>query len=169
MIAMRQIVKVVVVLVLVALVATPLMAQEKGKKRGKRPPKQDGTEAQLMTKLKQLDLTTEQKDKIKTILASYKPKLEKVAGTLKVTPEQRSAAAEARKAAQAEGKKGKDLQKAVSEALNLSDDQKASREEQQKLNRQLHKEITEVLTAEQREKFDLKKHDAAPKKKQQQK
>ncbi|MHB8973508.1 MAG: hypothetical protein ACYC3X_28050 [Pirellulaceae bacterium] len=161
---MRPSLKVVVVLVLVALVAAPLAAQEKGKKGGKRSPKQDGPQAQLMKKLETLDLTTEQKDKIKTILASYKPKLEDLAGAIKLTPEQREAASKARQAAQADGKKGKDLQKAVREALKLSDDQIAAREKQGDLNRQLHKEISEVLIAEQLEKFNLKKDGTAPKK-----
>ena len=103
---MRQILKAVVVLVLVALIAAPLAAQEKGKKGRKRVPTQpSGPVAQIMKKLEPLDLTTEQKDKIKTILATYKPKMEKIAGTLKVTPEQRRAAAEARGLARRKARK----------------------------------------------------------------
>jgi Spy/CpxP family protein refolding chaperone len=166
MYAMRQIVKAVVVLVLVALIAAPLAAQEKGKKGRKRAPAQPGGPvAQIMKKLEPLDLTTEQKEKIKTILASYKPKLEKIAGTLKVTPEQRRAAAEARRAGQAEGKKDKELRKVASDAMKLSEDQIAAREKQRDLNRQLNKEIAEVLTAEQREKFGVKNPNAGAKKK----
>lgn len=163
---MRQIVKAVVVLILVALIAAPVAAQEKGKKGRKRAPTQPGGPvAQIMKKLEPLDLTTEQKEKIKTILASYKPKMEKIAGTLKVTPEQRRAAAEARRAGQAEGKKDKELRKAVSDAMKLSEDQIAAREKQRDLNRQLNKEIAEVLTAEQREQFGVKSPNAGAKKK----
>ena len=83
---------------------------------------------------------------------------------MKVTPEQRRAAAKAPRAGQAEGKKDKELRKAVSDAMKLSEDQVAAREKQRDLNQQLHKEIAEVLTAEQREKFGVKNPNAGEKK-----
>jgi hypothetical protein len=149
---------------LIALIAAPLAAQEEGKKKGRRTPAAGGGEAQILKSLEQIDLSAEQKEQVKTILATYKPKLEEVAAAIKITPEQRRAAAEARKAATAEGKKGKQLQEAIQAAMKLSDDQIAARKKQQEVMQALRQEITKVLTAEQQEKFRGKK-DAELKKK----
>ena len=150
---MRQIARVVVLLALVALIAAPLAAQERKRKGKRQRDGRRGAAAQLHKKLAQLDLTAEQKDKIKKIVGEFQPKLKEVTGLVKLTPEQRKAGTEARKKAMEEGKKGKEVREAVTAAMKLSDQQIAAQKKQQELMRDLNKAIMEVLTPEQMKKF----------------
>src|SRR5439155_26767252 len=72
-----------------------------------------------------------------------------------VTPEREKAARDARKAAAAEGKKGKELNKAYSDALNLTKEEHKQLGEIQRERGKLVKEINEkkmaLLTGEQKE------------------
>jgi hypothetical protein len=144
---------------LVALVGVAFAqdAKKKDKKGGKRA---DPTTA-IKAKLETLDLGPDQKEKIEKIFADQGAKVkaaaEKVAASL--TDEQRKARAEAQKAAKSAGKKGKEAQDEVTAAMKLTDEQKKAYDEatkaQQEANQALNKAISEVLTAEQREKAGL--------------
>jgi Spy/CpxP family protein refolding chaperone len=151
-------------LVVAVAVALPLLAAEK-KKAAKKAPKCPAA-AYCEMLLKGITVTDDQKAKLGEFQKEFGPQLaavDKKRGTI-LTPEQAKAGAEARKAALAEGKKGKDLEKAVADAIKPNDEQKAKlaevRKERGALEKALREKITSVLTAEQKE--QLKK--AAPKK-----
>jgi hypothetical protein len=73
-----------------------------------------------------------------------------------LTPEQRTAQREARAKAQADGKKGKEMQAAIAEAMKLTDEQKESRAKLRKLQADVRKQVIAVLSPEQIEKAGLK-------------
>jgi Spy/CpxP family protein refolding chaperone len=164
---MSRLAQVFCVCALAVLVAVPASAQEKKKERRKRADRPAAAaDAQMLNRLKEIGLTTEQLDKVKSIQAEYKAKLTDVGSDVKITPEQRQAATKARIEAQAQGKEGKELQEAATKAMNLSEEQVKAREKLQELRRKMDKEIAEVLTPEQREKLkELRKAAAAEGKK----
>ena len=151
------------VLALALVIATPVLAQKKAAKKA--PPKSPAAQ-QIERTTKGMTISDDQKAKFDAIKKECGPMLmelmKKRAGIL--TPEQNKAYAEARKAAEAEGKKGKELQAAAEAAWKLTDEQKAKmaevNKETAKAYKELQKEIMDVLTPEQKE--QLKK--AQPKK-----
>ncbi len=146
---MKRLSRIVVLLLLVALMAAPVAAQDREKKKRKHGQKQRGVAMAMMKKLEKANLTPEQKEKIKKIVATYQPKLKGIGADFKPSSEQREAMKAAREKAVADGKKGKELREAVSAALNLTDAQKEARKKQQTLMREMQKEISAVLTPEQ--------------------
>lgn len=163
---MRRLAQILVVCALAVLVAVPVSAQEKKKERRKRSERPAVAEAEMLKRLKEIGLTTEQMDKVKEIQAKFKAQMTEVGSDVKITAEQRQAATKARIEAQAQGKEGKELQEAATKAMNLSEEQIKAREKMQELRRSMDKEIAEVLTAEQREKLkELRKAAAAEGKK----
>ena len=127
---MRSAVKFLVVFALLGIMAAPLAAQEatkKKRKQGQQPP----AIATLMKKVKEANLSEDQLKQIRQIAGEYAGKLREVQQkqTALVGPEGRKKMAAARKAAAAEGKKGKALQEAVDAALQLSEAQQKERAE----------------------------------------
>ncbi|MCO6459116.1 MAG: hypothetical protein J5I93_27725 [Pirellulaceae bacterium] len=169
---MKSLLKSVIVLALVAAVAIPVAAQEAVKEKKKKP--QAGRAVQavgaMMKKLEAVDLTAEQKEKIKSIAAEYAPKFKEAQGAVAaiVGPEQRKAMAEARKKAQDEGKKGKELQEAVAAAVKLDGAKAEELQKAQAATRELNAGFTaairEVLTDEQIAKAGLAVKKAGAKK-----
>lgn len=147
---------------LVCLVAALLMtatanAQEKPKQRAAGAKR--AANAQVFQLPKTITLTEEQQAKLKALQEEYSAKW---AAALKkqneiLTPEQRTARAEANKANREAKKSGKEAQEAVMAALKLTDEQKAKWEAAQKEVAELRKEIEqkkrELLTPEQKEKL----------------
>ena len=134
----------VVALLLVAAVASPLMAapNKDKKKKGK------AAKCPSSKIVKGVKLTDEQKEKIKKITAEHKGALK---GTkVGFTAEQRKARAEAIKKAKAEGKKGKDLKAAADAAAKLTDEQKAAAKKAASSAKEYRVAILAVLTAEQK-------------------
>ena len=76
---MKQVLKTLVVLALVAIVVAPLSAQEEKKKR-QRGKRQTGAVAQTMNKLKAVELTAEQKEKLAALGKEYGPKFTYIKG-----------------------------------------------------------------------------------------
>ncbi len=163
--------KLIVGVALVAVsLSSQLVAQEGKKKQAKR-----GQQIQSITQLKKslgkIDLSEEQKKKVEEIVAKHKEGLAAIAkkrqGIINAEVSKKMAAA--RKAAQAEGKKGKDLQTAVLAASGLSeeDQQKiaAINQEAQKAAQAMKQEVAKVLTEEQQAKAGLQAKKAAGKKK----
>jgi Spy/CpxP family protein refolding chaperone len=154
---MKTMTRLFLVLGLVALVGVVFAQETKKDKKGKRA---DPTAA-LKTKLESLDLSAEQKEKIDKIFADQGAKVkaaaEKVAASL--TAEQRKARNEAQQAAKAAGKKGKEANDEAMAAMKLTEEQKKAFDEATAAQREavqgLNKAISEVLTAEQREKANL--------------
>ncbi len=126
---------------------------------------------QIDRTLKPVTLTEEQKSKLEALKKEYEPKLkEAYAKENALSPEQKKAGEEARKAAQAAGKKGQDLKDAVAAAQKETDDQKKQRKDGNKLRLAVEKElrgkIMDLLTPEQKAQLDAakgKKSDAPAK------
>jgi hypothetical protein len=143
------------VLVMALVIASPILAVEKKKAAKKAPACPAAQAVERMTK--GMTISDEQKAKFDPIKKEFGPKLvalqKKRAAILK--PEQQKAYNDARKAAEAEGKKGKELQAAAVAAMNLTDEQKPKLAEVDKETAQaykeLQKEIMDVLTPEQKE------------------
>ena len=140
--------------------SSQVMAQEGKKKQSKRGQRIQAI-TQLKGKLAEIDLTEEQSKKVEEIIAKHKEALTATAAKrrLLVNADANKKMAEARKAAQAEGKKGKDLQAAVMAASGLSEeDQKklaAISQETQKVAAVMKQEVAKILSEEQREKTGL--------------
>lgn len=117
--------------------------------------------AAMAKKLETLDLTAEQKAKIKAANDEHGPKLK--AATEKVnkalTPEQMKARREAQAAAKAAGQKGKAAAEAINAALKLTPEQQKAYDDATKemaaAQAAYNKAIADVLTAEQKEKAKI--------------
>jgi hypothetical protein len=110
----------------------------------------------------QIKLSEEQEKKIAALKKEYGPKFDEIQKKSNkiMTPERQKAASEAAQKAIKEGKKGKEVQEAVEEALNLSKEEKAQLNEinqaSLKLFTEAQKKKDEVLTDEQREQLKPK-------------
>lgn len=138
----------------------PAIAQDAEKKKGKnKGKKQRGASASVMALIKGVKLTDEQKPKVEALAKEWGPKL--AAANKKkqeiLTDEQKKAQQDARKKAAADGKKGRDLQKAVSASYTLSAEQKtkytAATKETNELRTAILKKVSELLTDEQKAKI----------------
>jgi hypothetical protein len=144
----------VLVLALALVIASPVLAAEK-KKTAKAPKCPAQAAIERMTK--DMTISPEQKTKFEAIQKEFGPKL--MEGMKKrnevIKPEQQAKYSEARKTAEAAGKKGKELKDAVEAAMGLDADQKAKLAEIEKENRKLYSELQkaamEVLTPEQKD------------------
>lgn len=150
-------------------------AVKKGKKgKGK---KERSPSAAVMQLIKGVELTAEQKPKVEALAKEWGPKLQ---ATFKkrtdlLTAEQKKAQNDARKAGVKDGKKGKDLQKLVTAAVSLTEEQKTKMATASKAHNELRtsvlKKISELLTDEQKAKIPAlnKKAKGAGKKKKKKK
>ncbi len=159
---MKKFVRLAVALALAAVIALPVLAQEKEKKVRKNA--KGGAPAAIAAvekKLEGLDLTAEQKTKIKDLATEYAGKMTEPQKTVNsvMTNEVRKAKKDAADKAKAEGKKGKEAKAAVDAAGNLTADAKSKLEAAQKelatLAAGFQKAVGEVLTAEQKTKAGL--------------
>jgi Spy/CpxP family protein refolding chaperone len=155
----------IVASVAVALVLTAsLLAQEPGKDKAKtgKPPRLGQallTMERMRAALDQLDLSDEQKEKLKEIREKAGPRMkevwEKTRGIL--SEDQTRTAGEALKEARDAGKKGPAVIASLLSALKLDGEQKEKllklEQESLAIQRELVKEIMGVLSPEQREKF----------------
>jgi len=160
------------VTVVALLIAIPAMAQEKPKRK---PVKLSPTSQAMMRMmklgetLKQLDLTDEQKQKLKEIREEAGPKMKEILDKVNeiLTEEQSTAAKEAAKKAMEAGEKGRDFFLAVQTSIQLTDEQQEKMDkvapEIQAVQRKMMKAITGMLTPEQKEK--MKQMRSAKKKK----
>lgn len=109
---------------------------------------------------KHLEASAEQQAKIDTLVAKYLPQLreleEKADGVF--TEEQRQARDAARKAAHADGLRGKEANERVEAAVKLSKEQAAKRAEveqaKKKLEEEIRAEVIGLLTPEQKSALD---------------
>jgi Spy/CpxP family protein refolding chaperone len=136
-------VRVLLILAVALLIARPLFAQDQPgpKPRGDRAGRGGFLGERLM---KELNLTDEQKAKIKDIRAKYG--MDSV-----LTDEQKKARTDAIDAAKKDGKKDRELMRAGFEAVKLTDDQKAKVRENGKT---MMDEVKKVLTDEQKTKLE---------------
>ena len=166
-------VRCVLMLALVLAISTPLMAQEKARRKGqkRRPAAREGVGVVQKQLLEGLELSAEQKEKVKELNKEFGPKLKELKAKMEgiVTEEQKKAQREAMKAAKEAGKKGKELRAAVEAAVQLTDEQKAKMAEVRKAMGPLQREIREkfmaLLTPEQQEVVKEKMKKARPERK----
>ena len=119
--------------------------------------------SQVFALPKEITLTAEQQTKLDAIKAAEGPKVAELTTKLDslLTAEQKTARKEAAAKAKADGKKGKDAQAAIDEALKLTDEQKKQRAEVQpelaKLQQSIKEQIHGLLTDEQKTHYKLPK------------
>lgn len=156
---MKYVARTVFLLVLGLLLALPLSAEAKGKK--KKAARQPDFAAQILKRLSKASLTTEQITKVKEICARQATPLAAARQKAALTPIQRKARAEATKKAKAQGLKGNALKKSVATAVSLTPEQNAGVKQLQDIQRDVMKEATSLLTTEQKARLGIK---AKPKK-----
>ena len=143
-------------------IAMPLAAQE----RPKRQPNRMSPMVQAMMRLikmgetiEKLDLTADQKEKLKELRAETGPKMKAIFEKLEeIVPEQqRTAAKEAAKAAKEAGKEGRAVFMAGQRAAKLTDEQQAEVDklapEVLAAQREIMKRVMAMLTPEQKKKL----------------
>ena len=176
---MNRVISSLFVLSLVALIASPIFAEDKAAKKAERAAQKKAAQKQggkgnvlagpLAKQLEKANLTDEQKKQIEEIKAKYADKVaEAQKGVASVlTREQRQARQAAMAKAREEGKKGEELKAAVDAALSLSDEQKKSLAEAETKMKALQTEIRQsvlaVLTEEQKQTLGLNKGKKAKK------
>ncbi len=160
-------VRIALCVVVAILLAAPLLAQDQAKEKAKsgKPPRLGQsllTMERVRSALDQLDLSEEQKEKLKAIREKAGPRMKEVWDKARetLTEEQAGAAGESLKQARDAGKKGAAVIEALLSALKLTDEQKEKllKVEQESLaaHKEVIKDIVGVLSPEQREKFQAK-------------
>ncbi|MBI2480672.1 MAG: hypothetical protein HYV60_19215, partial [Planctomycetia bacterium] len=117
--------------------------QEKKKKKGA---KGGNPLAAVVKKVKDAGADDATIEKVEALAKEYGPK---VAEASKGLGDAQKQMADARKAASADGKKGKDLQAAVDAAVTLTDEQKAALAKSQELRKAFNAAVAALLTPEQ--------------------
>lgn len=139
---MKNVLKTMTLLALAAVIALPLSAQEKKKKKGD---KGRNPLAATVAKVKEAGADEATLEKVEALAKEYGPKVAEANKGLGDALKQR---ADARKAAAAEGKKGKDAQAAV-DAVKLTDEQKAALAQSEELQKKFKAAVAALLTPEQ--------------------
>jgi Spy/CpxP family protein refolding chaperone len=165
-------IRVVLAVVGVLLVARAVVAAEGEKKADKLHPL-----AQAMMRVErfhnaveQLDLTADQKDKLKAIHEEFAPKMKELMEKAHAvfTDDQKKALKEARDAAKAAGKKGRAVFEACQAAVKPTDEQKeklaAFAPEVVALHKEAREKVMNILTAEQQSTLKEKLRPAGKKK-----
>jgi len=146
--------KCLVALAVFACIALALRADAQNE--GKKGKKNADPTAAMAKKLEGAELTADQKAKYEVIAKEHGPKLKAALDKVNslLTPEQIKARNEAMKASKAAGKKGKEAQDAVDEALKLTDAQKKAKADADKELREVqtafNKAVAEILTDAQK-------------------
>lgn len=168
---MKRVVTTLAMMVVIALVAAPAITAEADKKKKKKKNRSRATRVvpRLDRQLSALELSDEQKAKLKELRASLAPKLVAARKKGKLSKTQREARSQAQKKAKSEGKKGKAIRAAVAAAAELTDDQKAAQAEIRKLQGEYRRGVMGMLTADQIAKAGIKQPKKRKKKKKKKK
>jgi Spy/CpxP family protein refolding chaperone len=154
---MKRVVSSLCALSLVALIASPLVAQEAKAKKKAQQGGRGNVLGQLAGQLEKANLTDDQKKQIEEIKTKYAGKFAEAQKGVNavLTREQRQARQAAVAKAREEGKKGEELKAAGDAALTLSDEQKKSLAEAEAKMKAVQTEIRAavlaVLTEEQKQ------------------
>ncbi len=144
---------------LAAFLLSPAMAEDAKAKRAKPNARKEQPAVQLP---KEVTLTDEQKTKVAELEKEYAPKMKELREKLDkvMTEEQKKARLDVMKEAREkgkEGRKGKELQQAIKDAMKLTEEQQKSYDETDKKIVALRQEILEkvkpLLTDEQKAKL----------------
>lgn len=150
-------------LVLALVVAAPLFAADKERK--KKPRKKPDPAARVLKRLEKAELTDEQIAKVKELAAKVAKETAECRKKAAPTPEQQKARKEAMEKAKAEGKEGRELFAAARDAVKLSPYQEAAMKEVRKAQDAMMKEIMGMLTDEQKAKVGKRSGPKKPRKK----
>ncbi|GEM_PF-1334029 len=155
---MKRVVTTLAMMVVIALIAAPAITAEADKKKKKKKNRSRATRVvpRLDRQLAALELSDEQKAKLKELRASLAPKLAAARKKGKLSKTQREARSQAQKKAKSEGKKGKEVRAAVAAAAKLTDEQKVAQAEIRKLQGEYRRGVMGMLTKEQIAKAGLK-------------
>jgi Spy/CpxP family protein refolding chaperone len=155
-----KLVRIVLVMAVALAAAATVMAQEKEKKGRLNPVSRVMLSMErFRTAVESLDLTEDQKEKLKKIHEENGPKLKEILGKVHetLTEEQKKSLEDAMKTAKEAGKKGPEFFRSVEGAVKLTDEQKEKLEkvapELGELAKETRKKVEEVLTPEQRQKL----------------
>lgn len=140
---MKNVLKTMMLLALAVVIAAPMTAQEKKKKKGE---KGGNPLAATVKKVKDAGADEATVGKVEVLAKEYGPKLTEARKGLGTAQKEM---ADARKAAAADGKKGRDLQAAVDAAVKLTDEQKAALKESQEIQQKFNAAVAALLTPEQ--------------------
>ena len=149
---MRTVSRSLLVLALAVVIASPLVAGDKKKRKRKG---RKGHHAAVIHLPRTIQLTAEQKQKVAALRKEFGPKLTALQKKFQdvLTPEQKKARRAAFKEARAAGTRGKDLRKALNAAVQLTKEQKqqmkTARKEMHTLREQIHAALVKILTPEQ--------------------
>ena len=152
---MRTAVRTLMTVALAACILSPLAAADDAKKKNKKKGAKRRT-VQVVRVPKTVELTGDQKEQLAAINKEFAPKFMEIQKKLRgiLSEDQQKARVAAFKANREAKLKGKEAQKAVSEALNLTDDQKKQMAEVQKAMGAIRKEAGQkffaLLTPEQK-------------------
>lgn len=152
---MKHLVRTVLLLALAAVLVAPAMAQDGKKKKKKKRPRRGRNALSLPRKLQQ-SLNDEQKKKIAAIRKEFAPKLQALNKKRLdiVSREKLREAYKARRDAAKAGKKGRELQKVLTEALGLTAEQtekwQALQKEQRGIAQDFRKKVSELLDENQK-------------------
>ncbi len=159
---MKKLARTLLTLCVVGLLAATLSAQEKDAKKAKAKGKRGAGNAiaqRMISFPKVIEATEEQTAKLEELRKEYGPQLTALMKQRReiLTADQVKSQQEARKAAAAEGKKGKELQAAVAAAVEVTPEQKEKlakvQKEQQELMTKVRKAMNDLLTEEQKAKL----------------
>jgi hypothetical protein len=148
--------RVLAVLALSAVFVSGAFADDDGAKQDKKKKAAGQNRSASAQLIKQLDkagvtLTEDQNAKVTALAATLKTDLAAAHKESGLTPEILKKRQEAGKAAREAGKKGKELQAAMDEAVTLTDEQKAALKSAASKQQQFRKEFLAVLTDAQKE------------------
>jgi len=150
-------------LALALVIAAPLFAADKEKKKG--PRKKPDPATWILKRFEKAELTDDQVAKIKQLVAKVAEETAECRKKAAPTPEQQKARKEAMEKAKAEGKEGRELYAAARDAVKLSPDQEAAMKEVRKAHGAMWKEIMGMLTDEQKAKLGKQFGPRKPRKK----
>lgn len=142
-------------LALLSYVASPVFAAV-GTKKPAAPKNTVAYYNSIDKTLQPVTLSDDQSAKLDALKKDYQQKFDDGYAKEKnvLTPEQRKAGDEARKAARADGKKGKEVTQAVADAQKQTDEQKAKIKEARKeltaLRKEFRGKVMDLLTADQK-------------------
>ncbi|GEM_PF-2237593 len=143
---------VAVLLVTAAMVSTGSAEDPpaKKKKKGNQQGAGRAPAAMLMKQLSDVELTEDQKAKIKEMGTELAAKMKTLRSEAGLTPALNKKMAEVGKAAREEDKKGAELRAAVNAAAGLSENQLAAMKQANELTQKFRKEMLAMLTDEQK-------------------
>ena len=132
-----------------ALAASPLLAEEAKQNKKNKGPQLPGPVRAELNLLKDMELTELQKQQVKDLETKYVSRFIELQDKMNnvQTAEQRAARVEAQKKAKTEGKKGPDVKAAIEAAAPMTDAQRSTQKELNKEMKMAHQEMHESLLA----------------------